>query len=440
MLTKEAFNALLKTLEEPPPHVIFIFATTEIHKIPPTVLSRCLLFDFVRVGADAIAGHLRAICEAEKIEIEDAAIDLIVFGSEGSIRDAISALDQSVNYAGEKITYDDALRALGLISRDVLHRFTNAVIEQNAEEAFAVVHETARTGSDMRLFCHQLIRHMRDLLVARVGGDGGAALLPYSDKEKELLREQSQRLSEEDLSRFFDILAKADSEMQLSATPQYHLEAAAVRMIHSTRLTPLTDLIARVQSGEFRGSMARAAPAPIEQRLEFDSPPRKGPSASADASARDRLLAAAKGSHIQRMLEMAGDVRLEGDNLLINLNSGVTYRALTNGENRNALNGAVRQAFGEEVKIEIKHADGGPVAEPDLPPLPPEEPVPPAEPGGDFPPAGDELQSKPADTGEAPVEAERKVKNDPLAGRLAQSLELTLDRAHDVEPEEEDGK
>ena len=426
MLSKSAFNAFLKTLEEPPPRVVFIFATTEMHKIPATVLSRCLLFDFGRVSSAAIADRLRAICAAEKIEAEDAAVDLIVFQSEGSIRDAISALDQIVNFAGNKIGYDDALKALGLIDRDVLRRFVDAVVDQDAEGAFAVVHDVAGAGADMRLFCRQLIRHVRDLLVARIGGSG-PGVLPYSDAERELLREQSQRLSEEDLSRFFDILARADGEMQHSAVPQYHLEAAAVKMIHSTRLTPLTELIARLESGAY-GAPARPAVTPMEQRLEFDAPAHARPRAGSaeSASDRERLLGALRGTILNRLLGTASEIRREDDKLLIVCNE-VTRKSVGGNENLEKLKKAVRDVFGEEVRVEFAAPGARAAGEtpPDDEPRPTtEEPEPDAAPEG----------------ASAPLAVERKVKDDPLAGRLFQSLDMTLDRAREATPpaDEED--
>jgi len=428
MLSKSAFNAFLKTLEEPPPRVVFIFATTEIHKIPATVLSRCLLFDFGRVSSAAIADRLRAICAAEKIEAEDAAVDLIVFQSEGSIRDAISALDQIVNFAGDKIGYDDALKALGLIDREVLRRFVDAVIDQGAEGAFATVRDVAGAGADMRLFCRQLIRHVRDLLVARIGGSG-PGVLPYSDTERELLREQSQRLSEEDLSRFFDILARADGEMQHSAVPQYHLEAAAVKMIHSTRLTPLTELIARLESGAY-AAPARPAITPMEQRLEFDAPARPRFGSTESASDRERLLGALRGTTLNRLLGTASEIRREGEKLLIVCNE-VTRKSVGGNENLETLKKAVLDVFGEGVEVEFG-TPGAPAAgetPPDDEPQPAaEEPEPDAAPEG----------------ASAPLAVERKVKDDPLAGRLFQSLDMTLDRAREATPpadeEDEEGK
>ncbi|HUX07011.1 MAG TPA: DNA polymerase III subunit gamma/tau [Acidobacteriota bacterium] len=444
MLSKSAFNAFLKTLEEPPKHVVFIFATTEIHKIPPTVLSRCQLFDFGRVRADAIADRLRAICSAEKVEAEDAAIELIVFASEGSIRDAISALDQTINFAGGAITYEAALKALGMIGREELRRLVDAVIEQNAEEAFAAVRDVADTGVDMRLFCRQLIRHVRDLMIARVAGDS-EQLLPYSERERELLREQVQRLSEEDIIRFFDILVRADSEMQLSASPQYHLEAAAVKMIHSSRLTPLSEVISRLQSGELQAARAVMAPSPIEQQLEFESPSpqRAVPGAPKGATPRDRLLAAARGTSLHRILDMARSVELDGKVLHIAAGSAVNASLLSGGEFNSTLKKVARETFGDDIVLDVT-ATGG--ATPSPPSAAEPEQAPDLVPDGS-PVAADEEEAPPPappeeTVAEAPegasTETERKVKQDPLAGRLFRELDGTIVHDYGTEKDEEE--
>jgi DNA polymerase-3 subunit gamma/tau len=436
MLSKSAFNAFLKTLEEPPKHVVFIFATTEIHRIPPTVLSRCQLFEFGRVRSEAIADRLRAICAAEKINAEDAAIELIVFASEGSIRDAISALDQTINFAGGAITYEAALRALGMIGREELRRLVEAVIEQNAQEAFAAIGDVAETGVDMRLFCRQLIRHVRDLMIARVAGPS-EALLPYSDSERDLLREQAQRLSEEDIARFFDILVRADSEMQLSAAPQYHLEAAAVKMIHTTRLKPLSEVIAGLQAGGLQAPRATAAPTPIEQQLTFEGPATRsaGGSTRKSSSARDQLVAASRGTPLHRFLEMAASIEFSGNSLRIDAGSAVNATLLSAGEQSLALKDLAKRVFGEDTVVEVtsggtaapKTAESAEEAFGEGPP--PDEDIPTAEPL--------EEAGAPAPEG-ASTEVERKVKQDPLAGRLFRELDGTIVHDYGTGKDEEE--
>jgi DNA polymerase-3 subunit gamma/tau len=359
MLSKSAFNAFLKTLEEPPEHVVFIFATTEINRIPPTVLSRCLIFDFGRVSAASIFDRLSWICEQENVSVEKAALDLIVFQSEGSIRDAISALDQVINFAGGKIDYDQTLKALGLVDRDVLHSLMNGIIEQNATEAFEAMRSVADSGADMRLFCRHLIRHVRDMLMARIGGKN-KELLPYSEAEIELLHEQGQKVSEEDLTRFFDILVRADEEMQLSTAPQYNLEAAIVKMIHSTRLKSLVDLIARLESGEIKQHSVAPRTVPREQSLDFGGESTKQQTAPA-GNPMDRLLVAARGSAIHGPLKMAKAVSLDGDNLVITVGTAIEVSLFSEGSKRSALVEAARKAFGDSVHVRV--VNGGKTAD-----------------------------------------------------------------------------
>jgi DNA polymerase-3 subunit gamma/tau len=438
MLSKSAFNAFLKTLEEPPRHVVFIFATTEIHRIPATVLSRCQLFEFGRVRAEAIADRLRAICAAEKIGAEDAAIELIVFASEGSIRDAISALDQTINFAGGKITYDAALTALGMIGRSELQRLVEAVIEQNAEEAFATIGGVADTGVDMRLFCRQLIRHVRDLMIARVAGSS-EALLPYSDRERELLREQAQRLSEEDIARFFDILVRADAEMQLSAAPQYHLEAAAVKMIHIARLKPLSEVIAGLKAGGLQLPRAATAPSPIEQQLSFEAPAPRGGAAAMKkpAAPRDQLLAAARGTPLHRFLEMASAIELDGKALRVEAGSAVNASLLSKGDHNRDLKELVRKTFGEGTTVVVTAGGGAPTTK-SAPKgeEPREDGEPPPEDEMPLPEPPDAIEA--AAPAGASTEAERKVKQDPLAGRLFRELDGTIVRDYGTENDEEE--
>lgn len=426
MLSKSAFNAFLKTLEEPPDHVVFIFATTEMQKIPPTVLSRCLIFEFGRVAAKAIADRLRWICAQERITGADDAIDLIVFQSEGSIRDAISALDQVINFAGGDFRYEHALRALGLIDRDVLHRLMEAIISQNALESFAVIRRVAESGAEMRLFCRHLLRHVRDLLMARIVGRNHD-LLPYSDEETALLLEQSQKVSEEDLTRFFDILVRTDEEMQLAATPQYHLETAAVKMIHSSRLKPLAELIARLQGGEIAQPAVQPRPAPPrEQSLSFASaPPPAAAEPGAGKTPRERLLAAAEGSSIAALLRMAGNITLAGDELTVSVSSASVVKTFNEEPRRGELRRIAVSAFGSAVKVTVKN--GGAAIEVDEePPAPAPRTTPappPATPRPDFPAVDAQT-------------VQEKLSKDPAVGRLFEELNLQVDKVSEFKDEE----
>jgi DNA polymerase-3 subunit gamma/tau len=352
MLSKSAFNAFLKTLEEPPPHVVFIFATTEMNKIPPTVLSRCLVFDFGRVSSRSISDRLHWICKQENIKAQDAAIDLIVFQSEGSIRDAISALDQVINFADGDVEYEHALQALGLIDREVMLQLTNAVIDENAELCFELVNKVSDIGADMRLFCRHMIRHVRDLLVIKVGGKN-KDLLPYSDSEMNKLLEQSSNLSSEDMSRFFDILVKAEGEMNYAATPQYHLEAAIVKMIHSTKLLPLTELINQLQAGDgIPQPVARPAVQPKEQNLSFETPKKAAPP-KPTGNPMEQLLAASTGKNIHPFIKMANSITLQDSLLQISVSSATEASLLSSGTNSALLKEIAGGLFGSDLKVAI---------------------------------------------------------------------------------------
>src|SRR5438874_1172822 len=172
MLTPEAFNALLKTLEEPPPRVVFIMATTASHKVPDTILSRCQQFEFRTIATQKIAERLRLIADAEGIKVDEEALREIARAGEGSMRDAQSAFDQVISFSEGKITTADVEAALGLASAEQLARVVAAIANEQPAEALAVVDDLVMRGHDLRNFCRDLLAHLRDLLVAKVGGAG----------------------------------------------------------------------------------------------------------------------------------------------------------------------------------------------------------------------------------------------------------------------------
>ena len=175
MLSTSAFNALLKTLEEPPPRVVFIMATTEQHKVPETILSRCQQFEFRTIATAKILERLRHIADAEKIAIKDDALREIARAGEGSMRDAQSAFDQVISFAGEKIKKEDVEMALGVAGADILMRVINGIAENKPVEAMTVVDDLVMRGHDLRNFCRDLLAHFRDLLVAKVSAGARSA-------------------------------------------------------------------------------------------------------------------------------------------------------------------------------------------------------------------------------------------------------------------------
>jgi DNA polymerase III subunit gamma/tau len=248
MLSSAAFNALLKTIEEPPPRVVFIMATTERHKVPETILSRSQQFEFRTIATAKILERLRLIAEAEKIEVPDDALREIARAGEGSMRDAQSALDQVISFAGTKINKEDVEMALGVAGADILTRVINGIAEHKPAEALAVVDDVVMRGHDLRNFCRDLLAHLRDLLVTKVSGS--EELLEAAVCDARELKRQAALFSESDLVRFFHSLAETETNLKTAAHPRYQIEIGLVKLMEMRRLEPLGNLLDRLAAVE----------------------------------------------------------------------------------------------------------------------------------------------------------------------------------------------
>src|SRR5438128_8388168 len=244
MLSGAAFNALLKTVEEPPPNVVFIMATTDEHKVPETITSRCQLFEFRTIATAKIAERMRLIADAEKISISDEAIREIARAGDGSMRDAQSAFDQVISFAGEKIKTEDVEKALGIAGADVLARIFNGIAENKPAEALAIVDGLVMRGHNLRNFCRDVLSHLRDLLVVKISGD--PKLLDSSSAIATTLQQQAALFSESDLVRFFHSLSETESTLKDAANPRYLVEVGLVKLMEMRRLAPLGDLVDRI--------------------------------------------------------------------------------------------------------------------------------------------------------------------------------------------------
>ena len=247
MLSASAFNALLKTLEEPPPRVVFIMATTEIHKVPDTILSRCQQFEFRTIATAKIVERLRLIAKAEKVTASEEALREIARAGEGSMRDAQSAFDQVISFSGAKIEAADVETALGVTGSEMLARVMTSISEQRAADALVIVDDLVMRGHDLRNFCRDLLSHVRDLLVAKVAGDvGSSALLEAAATDARELARQAKEFSESDLVRFFHSLTDTEKNLREAAHPRYQLEVGLVKLMEMRRLAPLGELIERI--------------------------------------------------------------------------------------------------------------------------------------------------------------------------------------------------
>lgn len=283
MLTTEAFNALLKTLEEPPPHVKFIFATTEPQKIPVTILSRCQRYDFKRIGQADIVRHLELLCGAEKIDADKAALQIIARQAAGGMRDALSLLDQIISFAGTRVTETEVNEILGVANRQHLFDLSEAILSHDAERALLVLDEVNRYGYDLPQFASELVSHFRDLMVISVVKSPDR-VTDLTATEIEVAKQQISGAPTELLHRFFSLMVTGAQEMARSAYPKLILEMALVRLAQLEPLTGLDLLVDRLAAleAEFDGEpapavrattpTARPAQAPVSRNADTPSP------------------------------------------------------------------------------------------------------------------------------------------------------------------------
>jgi DNA polymerase III subunit gamma/tau len=248
-LSPQAFDALLKSIEEPPPHVVFMMATTEIEKVPATIQSRSQVFELKTIGLKPIADQLRRIADAEKIAIDDAALMLIARAGDGSMRDAQSAFDQVIAFAGDAIAAADVTTVLGLVRRDLLIGLAEAVAKEDGAAAFELAGDAVESGYDLRLVVRELARLTRDMLIVNLDPTRLDDPEIAADAERARLEAAASRFSTEDLMRAFDVLTRAEYDIRGSAYPRFHLEMALLRWIHLRKLVPLSDLILGFEKG-----------------------------------------------------------------------------------------------------------------------------------------------------------------------------------------------
>ncbi len=242
-ITSEAFNALLKTLEEPPEWVVFILCTTEAHKIPATIASRCQQFSFRSVDFEDIVARLEWVCRQEGIEASPEVLAVLAQAGDGSVRDALSALDQAIACCGARLEAAEVRALLGAFSLESLHQVTEALLASDAGKMLAIVQELERNGHSLQHFCRELARYFRNLVVARIAG-ADTRLIAASPAERQRLAEIASSFTHEDLTRFFQISLDLYGEVQRSLEPRLHLEVGLLRMLYAGRLQPIEEALA----------------------------------------------------------------------------------------------------------------------------------------------------------------------------------------------------
>ena len=249
MLSQGAFNALLKTLEEPPSYVIFILATTEPHKIPATILSRCQRFDFKRVTVKDISFRMRYICEKEGIEADEKALNLIARNSQGALRDALSILDQCISFEGNKISYNDVIELLGSVNIEQLFDLAESIIKEDTRKSLQILNDFIIWGKDVRNLVNDLIDHFRNLMVCKISNDLDE-IISLPEETIDLLKQQAETIDTNNLIRILNILSEAQDGMKISSNPRVLMEVTMMKIAQPMFDESKEALIKRIENLE----------------------------------------------------------------------------------------------------------------------------------------------------------------------------------------------
>lgn len=269
MLSVAAFNALLKTLEEPPAHVKFIFATTDPQKIPLTILSRCQRFDLHRIPNDLIIQHLAKIAKLEKVEISQPALLAIARGASGGMRDAESALDQIIAFCGNKIEEADILSIFGLAAREQISRLTNGILSADRKEVISLASALCEEGKDLGRLLSELMNHFRNMLLLQAGAEP----LETTPEEMKELKEQSEKLNRARLLRILEILTESESQMRWAVSKKIFFEVCLIKLIETKDEVLLEDVLNRLNSVNYVAADVSAPPTPTTKSVPQSSSP-----------------------------------------------------------------------------------------------------------------------------------------------------------------------
>jgi DNA polymerase-3 subunit gamma/tau len=387
MLSSASFNALLKTLEEPPPNVVFVLATTELQKILPTIQSRCQVFEFRRVRVEEVAAYLRRVCDDERLEVSDASLTRIARTGEGSVRDALSVLERVVAASGVEVSDAEVVRLLGGVDREILERVIAGLARRDAGQMVTALDRLIEDGHDLQHFWNELISAIRDLLLLAAVPDAGG-LVSRSADETTSLRAAAEGLTVDDLNRAFLILADLESLLRYSTRPRFMFESALIRLASLGRVRSIEELVQSLGGGGKSETPPRDVP-PRQARpmpASAVSTPAAVPAAAAPpaaaaapavvasgADAGDRLVAALLDGRpmVGAILRQAETVRI-GDNR-VDIRFGPALeslaRQLARRENQRAVQEYAERVFGRRLDVVVDSAAGSSPAAPVAAPL-----------------------------------------------------------------------
>jgi DNA polymerase-3 subunit gamma/tau len=360
-ITSEAFNALLKTLEEPPEWVVFILCTTETHKIPSTIASRCQQFSFRSVDFAELVARMEWIIQQEGIQADTEVLSVLAQAGEGSVRDSLSALDQAIACCGNKLEAKQVRELLGMFSLESLGRIATALAERDAKAMLDVVADLEANGRSLQHFARELARYFRNLLVVRIEGKP-TRLVAASPPEQERMIQAAAHFSEDDLTRDLKLALDLFRDLQSSLQPRLHLEMGLLRLIHAGRLQPIEEAIAAL------GGSGKPAAAPPKAAPPMAAPPKPAPAATGDFRA--RLLGAlteAKLTHVADAVEHSEVTEAGAE---VTFSAPKMYQLFLKGPEFEA---AVRRVAGRAVRITLQVGEAAPVVKKASAPQPKDE-------------------------------------------------------------------
>ena len=385
MLTAEAFNALLKTLEEPPAHVKFIFATTAPHKVPPTILSRCQRFDFKRISIKDLVKKLKEIAKSEKFAADEDALFLIAKASEGSLRDAESILDQLASFCQKKITISDVSSLLGMVEEDILFEMTQKMIEKDALGALKLLDKIIEEGKDILQFVFGMLEHLRNILVIKLGKDS-KNLIDLPQEYIDRIKKQSEVLSVEDLIFGFSIFSNAQETVKRGISSRLPVEMAIIKFAHKDKAVGINEILEKINLLEEGVSLNEPErPATLIKKeikddppdIKNDAPPSKQRDDKADEEKTDAFYKVSKlwGKIIEKVksekiscgsfLEGGSPVKVIKNKLTIGFPKRLKFskETLETKNNVSVVESALKELAGEDLKIEFEIVEDDDVTE-----------------------------------------------------------------------------
>jgi DNA polymerase-3 subunit gamma/tau len=347
MLTNEAFNALLKTLEEPPSHAIFVFATTEIHRVPATILSRCQRFDFKRIPLNIIIEHLKSICASEKIEIDDDAVLQIAKKADGSMRDSQSILDQIISFSGQKIGMKEVEQSIGVINQEVFFSISDKIKDQNLKEILLLSRDLFTSGIDLTELMLGLEEHFRNMLVT-VSMES-VELIDVADIFAERYKEQMGTYSENDLVAYLNIVSQTLAEMKWAQQPYLKFELALVKMARMPASKSIEQILEKMDVLKKKAlnnveSPVNTNPAPVTNQLSLSDIKKKWSEVVKEVLATKPIVAS--------LLERFELKNFQGTNLGINLSCNEFQQDIVN-KNFGLINEKLEEVFQQSMKLDI---------------------------------------------------------------------------------------